>query len=53
MRGTKAKKIRKIVYGNEYSPRHRKYWRHEITGQIISDDRRREYQKTKKDMRGL
>jgi hypothetical protein len=46
MRGTKAKQIRKYVYG-DYSPRVRAY-KQLSNGVIISDDRRREYQREKK-----
>ena len=49
MRNKKAKQIRKTVSGdmalNQVS---RKYYRHNKTGQIISDGNRRLYQQSKK-----
>ena len=48
MRGKIAKLIRKEVYGDD-SPRGvEKVLRHRKTGQIIKDEKRRHYQKTKK-----
>lgn len=50
MSQSRVKKIRRTVYG-DYSPKFRKYKRlpnGSLTGQIIADDRRRDYQKAKK-----
>jgi len=50
MRNKKAKKIRKTVYGTEYSPRHRSYvWKLDKGARvcIVADDKRNEYQKLK------
>lgn len=47
MNGKKAKAIRKEVYG-DYSIRYRAYGRDPKKGNIIADDRRRLYQKTKR-----
>ena len=47
MNGKKAKKLRKQVYGDDYSSRYRKYTTLE-TDQIIADYNRRWYQNLKK-----
>jgi len=44
MRGKVAKRLRKSVYG-DISPKLRKYYRHNITGQIVSNNIRQAYQK--------
>ena len=49
MNGKVAKLIRKTVYGDELSPRFRKYKRHIETGIIIADEKRKLYQLTKKE----
>ena len=43
-----AKKLRKKVYGSDYSPRERIYVRDEKTGQIVCTGRRKQYQDLKK-----
>jgi len=48
MNGKVAKKIRKIVYGEDFSPKFRKYFRDTKSGNIISDEKRKLYQLTKK-----
>lgn len=48
MRGKKAKKLRRKIYGDDFSSRFRKYFRSNQTGQILTDERRRAYQKLKK-----
>ena len=54
MRGKVARMLRKEIYGEEYSPRYRKYFRkQEHTRSFIADDRRRAYQKLKKDFQAL
>jgi hypothetical protein len=47
MRQSKVKKIRKIVYGDEFSFRFRKYYK-KPNGQIVADEKRRRYQLLKK-----
>jgi hypothetical protein len=47
MRGTKAKRLRKTIYGKDFSPTYRKYYR-TATGQIIADDKLQAYQKAKR-----
>jgi len=49
LRGTKAKRIRKQVYGPDGSPRFRKYIQNSKTGQIIADPKRDLYQKMKRE----
>lgn len=49
MNGKRAKIIRKKIYGDNFSPRFRKYYRNNETGQIIADNRRRMYQLAKKE----
>jgi hypothetical protein len=49
MNGATARKIRKIVYGTDFSNRYRKYKRSKMTGAIIADEKRRRYQKIKKE----
>ncbi len=60
MRGTIAKRLRKEVYGEDFSPRHREYTWDSVkrvgvrlfgVGKLNSDKRRREYQKLKKEYR--
>lgn len=46
MRGKKAKRLRRVVYGKEYSSRFRRYGRL-ASGQVVSDERRRAYQALK------
>ena len=47
MNNRKAKAIRKFVYGDtDY--RERKYKKHNVTGQVIADEKRQKYQKAKK-----
>ena len=46
MRGIKAKRIRREVYG-DFSIRHRRYFRLE-SGMVVCDDRRRCYQRAKR-----
>jgi len=46
MRQSKAAKIRKEVYGTDFSSKFRKYYK-KPNGQVIADDRRRAYQKMK------
>jgi hypothetical protein len=48
MRGAKAKKLRKMVYGKDFSPKHREYYKLTATGQIVADDKRQSYQKAKR-----
>lgn len=50
MRNIKAVKLRKIIYGNDFSPKFRKY-KKSAKGQIISDEKRQMYQKAKKQFR--
>lgn len=47
MKNKIAKQIRKAVYG-DLAPRNRKYFRDPSTGQIISNQKRRQYQNAKK-----
>jgi len=47
MNGKKAKEIRRLVYGDSFSPRHRKY-RKLKSGMIVADDKRQRYQAIKK-----
>lgn len=46
MRGARAKRLRRLVYGTAFSPRHRKY---DIghRRQITADERRQTYQRVK------
>ena len=46
MNGKMARKVRKFVYGDSFSPRHRKY--SEGRGPRVADDKRRRYQMIKK-----
>jgi hypothetical protein len=46
--GKIAKRIRREIYGTDYSPRHRSYTNK--SGQIVADDRRRAYQRAKKEV---
>jgi hypothetical protein len=46
MRKSKAAKIRKEIYGEDFSSKFRKYYK-KPTGQVIADERRRAYQKMK------
>lgn len=48
MRGVVAKRLRKAAYG-EFSLRERTHVRHLLTGQLLADDRRRFYQRLKRD----
>lgn len=49
MRGTVARKLKKVAYGDDFSPRARKYSPHPGgTGAIISDRRRQDYQRLKR-----
>jgi hypothetical protein len=43
-----AKRIKREVYG-DYSPKFRKYFRHRETLVIVADEKRRAYQKAKKE----
>ena len=47
MRNTVAKRIRRLVYGEDGATRNDKYMRNDKTGQIICGENRRLYQKTK------
>lgn len=51
MSGKQAKKLRKQIYGADYSPRHRQYRRAAVAGRpgdwIVADERRQAYQKAK------
>jgi len=47
MRNTVAKRIRRLVYGEDGATRNDKYFRNDKTGQILCDEKRRVYQKTK------
>lgn len=51
MNGKKAKKCRKLAYGDELSPRHVLYKR-KLSGMIIADYNRQLYQSLKKKLRG-
>jgi len=53
MNGKKAKKIRKKVYGEDGSPRFRKYADNTRKGGRMADPQRRIYQQMKKAMRGV
>ena len=48
MNGKMAKKIRTLVYGKDFSPRHRKY--SYKGGGRVADDKRQRYQQIKKDV---
>ena len=58
MRGTIAKRIRKQIYGEDYSPRYRKYTMRErfldevknlrMWANVHADDRRQRYQQAKR-----
>ncbi len=48
MRGTVAKRIRKKVYGTDLSPKYRKLFIQK-NGMIVADEKRMEYQNTKRD----
>lgn len=50
MRGKKVKAIRKDFYG-DMSPRVRRYFMKQDTGQVIADPARRAYQRLKKEAR--
>ncbi|MHC4184131.1 MAG: hypothetical protein ACYSR0_12360 [Planctomycetota bacterium] len=52
MNGKRAKQIKRLVYGDSFSPRHRKYSRAKGTTQIVADDRRQRYQKLKRLLSG-
>lgn len=47
MRGKVAKKIRKLIYGDDKSPRARKYYKDRNTYSVISDETHQKYQKAK------
>lgn len=47
MNGKKAKQLRKKVYGNDFSPKHREYKRL-INGAIVNTGKRDEYQNLKR-----
>ena len=49
MRNKRARKIREVVYGKEFSPRFRKY-HNEFGGMIVADEKRRQYQMLKKEV---
>lgn len=52
MSGKRAKAIRRAIYGQEYSPRARAYRRVKAEhDQIVADDRRRAYQRAKREWR--
>ena len=48
MCGKKAKRLRKQVYGSEFSLRERKYVEDNKTGTIRCTDRRQQYQQIKR-----
>ena len=48
VRGSKAKKLRRMVYGTDLSPRARKYFINSSTHVVIADDRRRQYRQSKR-----
>jgi hypothetical protein len=49
MSGKRAKLIRKLIYGEIYSPKHREYEENLATGKITADVFRQNYQKAKRD----
>ncbi len=53
MRGSKAKKLRKVIWINSIEFRDRKYKRHIKTGQIFADTKRQAYQKLKGEKHGI
>ena len=48
MNQSKAKTIKRSIYGDDMSPRFRKYKRNNKTGQIVADPLRRAYKLAKK-----
>lgn len=46
MNQKKARKLRKLVYGEDFSSKFRKYYR-KPNGQIVADEKRRLYQQLK------
>ena len=50
MNGKRAKQIRRLVYGENFSPRFRKYSRTK-TGSIVADEKRQRYQQIKKNIK--
>jgi hypothetical protein len=50
MNGKKARKLRNLVYGEDFSPRYRQYYRHKKKNFVIADEKRREYQDSKEDL---
>ena len=48
MNGKRAKAIKQEVYGDEYSPKFRQYYRKKGAFVIQADPRRQAYQKAKK-----
>lgn len=48
MRGKIAKLIRKKIYGDDSPKGVEKIFKHKVTNQIIKDDQRRHYKKSKK-----
>lgn len=52
MRGTVAKRIRKRIYGEDGSPKVRKYKRSRKTGELSAGELRRLYQQQKKRIHG-
>jgi hypothetical protein len=48
MNESKAKAIRKAIYGDDFSPRFRKYTRLKDSFTLVADQKRREYQSMKK-----
>ena len=49
MNGKRARQIRKMVYGTDFSTRFRKYMRSKLNGAIVADEKRQRYQKIKKE----
>lgn len=49
MRGKKAKKLRKTVYGSDFSPRERRYVKEIKTKTIRNIGKRKQYQELKKE----
>lgn len=47
MNQKRAKRIRKMIYGSEFSPRFRQYKKDAKTGAVTADRRRQQYQATK------
>lgn len=49
MNGKKARRLRKEIYGDDFSQRYRQYYRHKAHRMRIADEKRRAYQNLKEE----